>query len=69
MKNHEAQRMVDARMMTLDQGSGYTGMGKTYFKKWATEIGARVYFSPRLVRYDREIIDKALDDMRGTVNA
>lgn len=53
----------ETRMFTIEEASTYAGMGKTYFRKWASEIGAVRVFSPRLTRYDRTVIDKALDEM------
>lgn len=60
----QTARNDSARMMTLEQGTGYTGMGRTYFKKWAKEIGARREFSSHLIRYDKQVIDEALDKMQ-----
>lgn len=59
-----AARSDNARMLTLEQGAKYAGMGISFFRKWSAQIGARRVFSDRLVRYDRAIIDKALDEMK-----
>ena len=48
--------------MDISQATAYTGMGQSQFKKWAAEIGSTRRFG-RSVRYDRRVIDKALDDM------
>lgn len=53
----------DVRMMTIEQGCDYTGMGKTFFRKWASDIGARVEITKRMTRYDKAVIDTALDKM------
>lgn len=52
-----------ARLMGEVEASRYVGMGKTYFRQWAEEIGARRVLSPRMIRYDRTVIDAALDAM------
>ena len=53
---------TEVRMMDVDQGATYTGRGKTTFKAWANQIGATRRFG-RSVRYDRRVIDAALDAM------
>ena len=58
-------RSDEARMFTAQQGAAYTGMGRTSFMKWAKEIGARRTFGPRMTRYDRTVIDAALDALSG----
>ncbi|MDD5939731.1 MAG: DUF6462 family protein [Lachnospiraceae bacterium] len=52
-----------ARMLTVQQGAAYTGMGRTSFMEWAKKIGARRTFGPKMTRYDRKIIDAALDSL------
>lgn len=58
-----ANRSETARMMTLQQACGYCGMGRTAFRPWARQIGAEKAFGSHLIRYDRVIIDRALDTM------
>ena len=53
---------INPRMLTLKQGCSYTGMGTTNFTKWARAIGSERKFG-RSTRFDRKIIDKALDQM------
>ena len=53
---------IKPRMLTVEQACKYTGRGQTSFKKWADEIGAVRRFG-RSVRFDRLIIDQALDAM------
>lgn len=53
---------VEPRMLTQKQAETYTGMGRNSFSIWATKIGAKRHFG-RSVRYDRRVIDKALDEM------
>lgn len=59
-----AERSNDARMMTCEQAAAYTGMGRTTFRVWADKIGATRRFGERLIRFDRIVIDKALDSMK-----
>lgn len=53
----------NTRLLTETEAVKYAGMGRTYFRQWASEIGARRVFGKRLVRYDRKAIDAALDAM------
>lgn len=50
----------DTRWFDLEQGCTYTGLGKTTFRSWAKQIGAEIKIG-RIVRYDKAIIDKAMD--------
>ena len=52
--------ILEKRMVTAQEGAGYCGMGTTFFRKWAAQIGARRKIGS-LVRYYREILDMALD--------
>lgn len=61
---YAGNRDDNARLMTAEQAQGYTGMGKTVFRQWADKIGATRKMSAHLVRYDRKVIDAALDAMR-----
>ena len=54
---------VEIRLLNIEQGSTYAGMGKTAFREWAVQIGAVRRFG-RSVRYDRRVIDRALDAMQ-----
>lgn len=58
-----AERSGDARMMTVQQASAYCGMGKNTFRKWADQIGATRKFGTKMLRYDRAVIDRVLDEM------
>lgn len=53
---------INPRLFNGEQGSKYACMGLTSFKKWAEEIGAVIRIG-RSVRYDRLVIDQALDAM------
>ena len=50
------------RLFTIDQACSYTGRGRTAFRLWAEEIGAVRHFG-KAVRFDRLVIDQALDAM------
>lgn len=52
----------DKRLLTETEAAGYTGIGRTTFRAWAAEIGARRTFG-RAVRYDKHVIDKAIEEM------
>lgn len=54
--------MNQPRMLTRAAGATYTGMGLSNFTKWAREVGAERHFGSS-VRFDKVVIDKALDDM------
>ena len=56
------QADIEVRMMTINEGATYTGRGRTAFRRWADQIGATRRFG-RSVRYDKRIIDAALDAM------
>lgn len=53
----------DVRMLRESEAVSYTAMGRTNFRRWAKEIGAVRHFG-RSVRYDRAVIDAALDEIR-----
>lgn len=52
------------RMMTIEQGCAYTGLGKNSFRTWADQIGSKRKFGARAL-YDKKIIDEALDRLNG----
>ena len=57
-----ATPMPSRRLLTEQEAAGYVSMGRTSFRAWAKEIGACKHFG-RSVRYDRDIIDHALNEM------
>lgn len=57
----------EARMLTIEQASSYTGLGRSTCRKWCEEIGAVRKFG-NMVRFDKVVIDNALDQME-TVKA
>lgn len=50
----------DTRMLTVEQAMAYTGRGRNTCRDWCNEIGATRHYG-RMVRYDKKIIDAALD--------
>ena len=54
--------ITDTRLLTPDQAQAYTGMGRTMCRKWCDEIGATRKFGSS-VRFDKNVIDKALDNL------
>ena len=52
-----------ARLLTLEQACTVTGMGRNRCKERCDRIGAKRQFSPRLVRYDKQVINRVLDQM------
>jgi hypothetical protein len=59
----------NARLLTLAQACALTSMGRNRCKEWCDKIGATRRFSPRLVRYDRKVIDRVLDQMEQETEA
>lgn len=47
------------RMLSVTEAQGYTGLGATYLRKWAEEIGA-VKKIGRRVLFDKTVIDDEL---------
>ena len=62
MRKRACTDECEVRMLNVLQACAYTGRGQTQFKKWAKQIGATRKFG-RSVRYDKKVIDKALDDL------
>ncbi len=54
----------DKRLLTITEGTIYTGIGRSSFRKWADEIGATVKFGSRVL-FDKTIIDQKLDKISG----
>lgn len=62
MRKRDTVEQVEPRMLNQKQAETYTGMGRTAMTAWAEQIGAKRHFG-RSVRYDRRVIDAALDAM------
>lgn len=52
-----------SRMLTIEQACQYLNRGRTRTRQFCDKVGATVRMGERCVRYDRTIIDKALDEM------
>lgn len=52
-----------SRLLTTREAADYVGIGVQTFKKWADEIGATKHIGNRILRYDVEVIDKAIDKL------
>ena len=52
------------RLLKLSEASEYIGRGKTFSFAWLASIGARVELSPKCICYDKEIIDRKIDELR-----
>ena len=68
MRARETGAIENTRMMNLQQGCIYAGMGRTTFTKWCNEIGATRRFGS-LIRFDKVVIDRALDSMEQAAQA
>lgn len=63
-KNYDKE--TEPRMLTIDQACAYTGRGRTSCREWCNEIGATRHYGAKMVRYDKSVIDAALDGMTET---
>lgn len=52
------------RLLKTQEAADYVGLGVQTFKKWADEIGATKHIGNRILRYDVEVIDKAIDQLK-----
>ena len=52
------------RLLTTQEAADYVGIGVQTFKKWADEIGATKHIGNRILRYDVEVIDKAIEQLK-----
>ena len=62
MNKSSKGELSSVRMLTVEQGQLYTSMGRNTFREYCNKIGATRHFG-RSVRYDKTIIDSALDAM------
>lgn len=51
------------RLLSEPEAAEYCGLGRTKAREWLRQIGARITFG-RAVRYDRQVIDRALSERR-----
>ena len=54
-------REIEPRWLTLKQVMSLTGMGESSARTFCNRIGARRKLSERVIRYDREVIEKAIN--------
>lgn len=52
-----------SRLMTIEQTCQYLNRGKTRTRQFCDSINATIKMGERCVRFDRTIIDKALDEL------
>ena len=52
-----------SRMLTIEQACKYLNRGKTRTREYCDSIGATRKMGERCVRYDRTVIDHALDKL------
>ena len=62
MRKRLADNITEARYLTIPQGCEDTNMGRNYCTKWAAENGEKRRLSPRMVRVDKAILDKAMKE-------
>lgn len=60
MKERLRGAILDTRWFDLQQGCVYTGLGRNTFREWAKQNGAEIKIG-RIVRYDKGVIDAAMD--------
>lgn len=60
--NHRFEGVSEKRMLSVDEASFYTGMGRNTCREWLREIGAIRKIGRRVI-CDRKVIDAALDNM------
>lgn len=54
-------REVEPRWLTLKQVMSLTGMGESSARTFCNRIGARRKLSERVIRYDKKVIEAAID--------
>lgn len=52
-----------SRLLTIEQACQYLNRGRTRIRQYCDSIGATRKMGERCVRYDRTVIDNALDAM------
>jgi hypothetical protein len=62
MVKREKGETNNVRMLTLKQAAQYAGIGVSTCRAWCDKIGATTKFSAKIVRFDKNVIDKALDN-------
>lgn len=49
------------RLLTEKEACAYVGAGRSFLRTWGAAIGARVQLGQRSIRYDRSVIDSAIE--------
>lgn len=62
-KRIDNQSIEQKRLLSIDEVSTYTGLGKTRARSLMEEIGATVKYGTRVL-FDKKVIDAAIDNMR-----
>ena len=57
-----AEDVKNKRMLGIDEASQYIGMGRNYTRELMRQIGAERHFGRRVL-FDKQIIDKALNQL------
>lgn len=68
MYKRTVRNTQDVRLLSVDEGAAYMGIGKTAFKAYAAQIGAVRRFGRRVL-YDKNVLDTAIDNMTSSVAA
>ena len=60
MKERKRAEISEKRLLDIDEGAKYCGLGRVTFRKYADTIKATRKIGSRVL-FDRLVIDKALD--------
>lgn len=60
MKERKRAEISEKRLLDMDEGAKYCGLGRVTFRKYADAIGATRKIGSRVL-FDRLVIDTALD--------
>ena len=63
-KRRELEHEIKPRLVSVEKGCAYCGLGRTSGTRFLKEIGAEIKFGKRCL-YDLKVIDKALDMLAG----
>lgn len=63
MRKSTRNNIENARLLTLEESCTVLGMGRNRTREWCDRHGATRRLSPRMVRYDKVVINRVLDEM------
>lgn len=66
----DAVRNIDIsqkRMLSVTEAQAYTGLGATYLRKWAAEVGALKKIGKRVL-IDKHVLDAVIDTIECAPN-